>query len=152
MAEPIKVAHHLLLCATPTKGLCSPDPVRGATSWDALKRLVRELGLDHPSRANGIVLRSKVDCLRICETGPVLLIWPEGIVYGGITADRIESILQEHIINQRPIEDWIIKRYSLAMTTPMAMAMPTPMSMSMSMPTAAPASNPGDNEQPSQLD
>lgn len=104
------ISHHLLLCATPAKGLCCPDPAVGAASWDALKRGVRELGLEDPARPEGIVLRTKADCLRICAEGPVLLIWPEGIVYGGVNAERIERILREHVIGGTPIEPWIIKR------------------------------------------
>ena len=104
------IQHHLLLCATPAKALCSPDPAVGVESWNTLKRLVREWGLEDPSRADGIVLRSKADCLRICAEGPVLLIWPEGIVYGGVSAERIERILREHVIGGAPIEEWIVKR------------------------------------------
>ena len=106
----IPVSHHLLLCATPSKALCCPDPAVGAASWDALKRLVRELGLEDPARPEGIVLRTKADCLRLCAGGPILLIWPEGTVYGGIGPERIESILREHVIGGQPIEQWIIKR------------------------------------------
>jgi (2Fe-2S) ferredoxin len=109
----IPVSHHLLLCATPSKALCCPDPAVGATSWDTLKRLVRELELEHPERPGGIVLRSKADCLRICGDGPVLLIWPEGIVYGGVTPERIEAILRTHVIGGTPIDAWILKRYGL---------------------------------------
>ena len=107
------ISHHLLLCATPSKALCCPDPAIGAASWEALKRLVRELGLEDPARAKGIVLRTKADCLRICAEGPILLIWPEGTVYGGVSPERIESILREHVIGGQPIEQWIIKRMSL---------------------------------------
>jgi len=107
------ISHHLLLCATPSKALCSPDPAIGAASWDYLKRLVRELGLEDPARPEGIVLRTKADCLRICAEGPILLIWPEGTVYGGVSPERIESILREHVIGGQPIEQWIIKRMSL---------------------------------------
>jgi (2Fe-2S) ferredoxin len=107
------ISHHLLLCATPSKALCCPDPAIGAASWEALKRLVRELGLEDPARAEGIVLRTKADCLRICAEGPILLIWPEGTVYGGVSPERIESILREHVIGGQPIEQWIIKRMSL---------------------------------------
>jgi (2Fe-2S) ferredoxin len=110
---PALVQHHLLLCATPAKALCCPDPEVGIASWDALKRGVRELGLEDPQRPQGIVLRSKADCLRICVEGPVLLIWPEGIVYGGVTPDRIGRILQEHVIGGRPIEAWVLRRYQL---------------------------------------
>jgi (2Fe-2S) ferredoxin len=107
------VSHHLLLCATPSKALCCPDPAIGAASWDTLKRLVRDLGLEDPTRPGGIVLRSKADCLRICAEGPILLIWPDGVVYGGVTPERIERILREHVLNQQPIEDWQLRRYAL---------------------------------------
>ena len=107
------ISHHLLLCATPSKALCCPDPAVGLASWEALKRLVRELGLEDPARPEGIVLRTKADCLRICAEGPILLIWPEGTVYGGVGPERIEPILREHVIGGQPIEQWIIKRMSL---------------------------------------
>ena len=109
----LRVQHHLLLCATPSKALCCPDPAVGAASWATLKRLVRELGLEDPTRPQGVVLRSKADCLRICGEGPVLLIWPEGIVYGGVTPERIEAILRTHVIGGTPIEEWILRRYGL---------------------------------------
>lgn len=110
VAQPGTICHHLLLCATPSKALCCPDPAVGAASWDALKRLVRELGLEDPARPEGIVLRTKADCLRLCAGGPILLIWPAGIVYGGVSPERIEPILREHIIGGQPIEQWILKR------------------------------------------
>lgn len=109
MAQP-RIAHHLLLCATPSKALCCPDPAVGVASWEALKRLVRELGLEDPARPGGIVLRTKADCLRICADGPVLLIWPEGIVYGAVSPERIERIVREHVIGGVPIEPWILRR------------------------------------------
>ena len=109
-AGPIPVSHHLLLCATPSKALCCPDPAIGAASWDALKQLVRELGLEDPARPGGIVLRSKADCLRICTGGPVLLIWPDGVVYGGVTPERLERIVREHVIGGSPVEAWVVQR------------------------------------------
>jgi len=65
------ISHHLLLCAAPTKALCCPDPELGAASWARLKQLVRELGLEDAARPQGIVLRTKADCLRICAEGPI---------------------------------------------------------------------------------
>ena len=106
----VRVSHHLLLCATPSKALCCPDPEFGVASWNRLKQLVRELGLENPAREQGIVLRTKADCLRICAEGPILLIWPDGVIYGGVTAERIERILKEHVIGGLPIEDWVVGR------------------------------------------
>ena len=107
--EPL-VSHHLLLCASPSKPLCCPDPAVGLASWNTLKRLVRELGLEKPERPEGVVWRTKADCLRICGGGPILLIWPDGIVYGGVTPERIERILREHVLGGVPVEAWILQR------------------------------------------
>ena len=107
-----RVSHHLLLCATATKAKCC-DPQIGAASWAALKREVNHLGLEDPQRDQGIVLRSKADCLRICTKGPVLLIWPDGCWYGAVTPERIPRILRQHIIGGQPIDDWLIQRSSM---------------------------------------
>ena len=115
MSTPIQ--HHLLLCATPTKALCC-DPELGAATWARLKQLVRELGLENPARAGGIVLRTKADCLRVCAGGPILLIWPEGITYGGVTPERLERIVREHVIGGTPIEAWILRRTPFAAASP----------------------------------
>ena len=103
----IRVQHHLLLCATPTKALCG-DPSVGAASWQRLKELVRDLGLEDPTRPQGVVLRSKADCLRVCRDGPVLWIWPEGWIYGGVSVERIERIVHEHLLAGRPVQEWIL--------------------------------------------
>lgn len=105
---------HLLLCATPSKALCQADPAVGAASWERLKGLIRELGLDDPQRPEGVVWRSKVDCLRVCHDGPVLLIWPDGSLYGGVGPERIEQIVRRHVIGGEPVQEWILERCSLA--------------------------------------
>ncbi|MFM8276322.1 MAG: (2Fe-2S) ferredoxin domain-containing protein [Cyanobium sp.] len=103
-----RVHHHLLLCATPSKPLCCTDPERGAACWARLKALVRELGLEDPARPEGVVWRSKIDCLRICRQGPVLHIWPEGITYGELTPERLERILRQHVLAGQPVWEWAL--------------------------------------------
>ena len=104
-----EISHHLLLCATSTTQKCC-DCSTGKASWEKLKELLSELNLENQSQGKGIILRSKVDCLRICKDGPILLIWPDGIWYQRVTPERVESIIKEHIENGFPIEKWIIKR------------------------------------------
>jgi (2Fe-2S) ferredoxin len=111
--QGVEVACHLLLCATPSKPLCC-QPERGAATWSRLKSLIRELGLEDPARSEGVVLRTKADCLRVCHDGPILLIWPDGITYGGVTAERIERIVLEHVIGGRPVQEWIQSRSRFA--------------------------------------
>ena len=104
-----RVSHHLLLCATASKAKCC-DPAVGSQTWDELKRVIRELDLENATRQEGIVLRSKVDCLRVCERGPILVVWPDGIWYADISPDRVERIIEQHIISNQPVEEWIFKR------------------------------------------
>ena len=105
----MRISHHLLLCSTPSKASCC-DPLIGAKSWNQLKVILKELDLENKERKEGIVLRSKVDCLRICSGGPILLVWPDGIWYKEVSPDKVDLIIKEHIIKGRPIEDWILKR------------------------------------------
>lgn len=107
------VQRHLLLCATPTRPQCC-EPGVGAASWNRLKELLRDRGLEAADRREGVVLRTKADCLRVCRGGPILMIWPEGIVYGGVTPERIDRIVQEHLIDGNPIEAWIVARKRFA--------------------------------------
>ncbi len=111
MENKIKISHHILLCATPTKALCC-NSAQGEESWNHLKKLIKELLLEDQNRPQGIVLRSKVDCLRVCRNGPILLIWPDGIWYEKATPERIGIIIKEHIIKGEILKDWVIKSTS----------------------------------------
>jgi (2Fe-2S) ferredoxin len=48
----------------------------------------------------------------------VLLVWPEGIVYGGVTPERIERIVREHVIGGQPIAAWILQRQPFRSISP----------------------------------
>ena len=43
----------------------------------------------------------------------VLLIWPDGIWYGGVSPERMEIILREHVLEGRPCQEWILKQTPL---------------------------------------
>jgi (2Fe-2S) ferredoxin len=43
----------------------------------------------------------------------VLLVWPDGVVYGGVTPERIMRILREHVLEGHPIADWVVRDYAL---------------------------------------
>ncbi len=102
------IRYHLLLCATSLKAKCC-DKATGIASWEHLKKLIREKDLENPNNPKGIVMRSKVDCLRICKDGPILLVWPDGIWYGSITPNKIERIVNDHLLKSKPISKWIIR-------------------------------------------
>ena len=67
---------HIFLCCEQTKPKCC-EMERGRAAWEFLKRRLKELGLSE----QGGILRTKANCLRICEGGPIAVVYPEGAWY-----------------------------------------------------------------------
>ncbi|MCU0713522.1 MAG: ferredoxin [Pirellula sp.] len=93
---------HVFLCIGDS--CCSQEA--GEKSWKALKNLLKEQNLslsDSPSAC----FRTKVGCLRVCKGGPILVVYPEGHWYFGMTADKIPEFVDRQIVKGEPISEWI---------------------------------------------
>ena len=91
---------HVFLCTGPT--CCTPEV--GQAAWEALKKHLKDHNLGSGPNA---CYRTKVGCLRICCHGPTVVVYPECTWYSGMTADRLPRFVQEHLIEGRPIREWI---------------------------------------------
>jgi len=96
-------SRHVILCA----GVTCCDAPTGLAAWEALKRQIMDQGL------SAVCQRTRAACLRVCCAGPIVVVYPEGTWYHDMTADRIPRFVREHLVEGRPVEEWIFVRSPL---------------------------------------
>ncbi len=59
-------------------------------------------------KLSGRFRAQKAGCLDACEYGPSMVVYPDGIFYGGVLPSDVKEIFEEHILNNRPVKRLLI--------------------------------------------
>jgi (2Fe-2S) ferredoxin len=93
---------HVFLCPGPN--CCAREA--GLATWEALKAGCKADGVD--------ALRTKAECLRVCAGGPWMVVYPDGTWYGGVTPERCERIVRQHVKGGQPVTEWVERTQTLS--------------------------------------
>lgn len=97
---------HIFICTNQRKEgerICCGEMI-GLDLVAAFKKLVKDNKLTTTVRAQ------RAGCFEICESGPNVIVYPEGIVYAKVQLSDVNEIFEEHILKDRPVQRLILTK------------------------------------------
>ncbi len=72
--------------------------------YDSLKEKLKAAGVD---KGELRIKKSRATCFGTCKSGPLLCVQPDGIWYYDISPEKLDRIIQEHFVNNKPVAEYI---------------------------------------------
>lgn len=91
---------HLMVCV----GERCTENGAGQALYEQLKDKFKEAGLNTGALR---VKRSRVTCFGTCRSGSLICIQPDGVWYYDVTSEKLDRIIQEHLLEGVPVTDYI---------------------------------------------
>lgn len=103
----MKYDKHIFICTNqraPGADKPSCGEAHGLELVTEFKKILKERNLPIKVRAQ------KAGCLDICNYGPTLVVYPEGIFYVGVGISDVKEIIEQHIVNNKPVARLVLDR------------------------------------------
>lgn len=96
---------HIFVCNNQRTGTekLSCGEAHGLELVGEFKKQLKDLNVNLKTRAN------KSGCLGICDLGPTIAIYPEGVFYVGVQKEDVREIVSSHIVNKIPVDRLLLK-------------------------------------------
>lgn len=98
MPKPLK---HVFVCTQSRP----PEHPRGSCAAKGSADVLQEFAQQFEQRQFwGRYAVTGSGCLGTCGTGPSVLVYPEGVMYGNVTKEDVTAIIEEHLLGDKPVE------------------------------------------------
>lgn len=96
--------YHVFLCTS-----CRPNGTQnGMCAKRGSPALLEKLMMEVEDRElTGDVMINNTGCFGICQNGPVMVVYPEGIWYRELDETKIEEIVESHFENGEPVKEYM---------------------------------------------
>ncbi len=93
------VKKHLFVCtAQKPQGIPDCSEKGGGDLLTAFKAAIYRANLEKD------VLISGCGCIGVCNYGPNVVVYPEGVWYTGVKMEEVQKIVDEHLVNGRKLD------------------------------------------------
>ena len=96
---------HIFICTNQRpEGAAKPScgEEHGMALVTEFKKQVKEKGLSVEIRAQ------KTGCLDVCDFGPALVVYPDGVFYQHVQISDVAEIVEEHLIANKVVERLVL--------------------------------------------
>ena len=98
------IQYHVFVCTGKSCSAADSAEVR-----DAFERELNDRGLQFGKEKkgrnpNGSVVLTECGSVGFCAIGAAVMVYPDGVWYAQVRASDVPEIVEEHIVNGRPVE------------------------------------------------
>ncbi|MFQ6115867.1 MAG: ferredoxin [bacterium] len=95
-----KFRQHYFVCTNARPPFAKPScgPKNANQILVLLQEEAEKRGLSGHIKINGC------SCLDLCEDGPTIVVYPEGVWYAHVTPEDISEIVESHMISGKPVK------------------------------------------------
>jgi (2Fe-2S) ferredoxin len=105
---PVRFRHHVFVCENRRPG----DDPRGSCACKGSVEVRAALKAELKRRGLKDVRANAAGCLDACAFGPSVVVYPEGVWYGGVTVADVPEIVEQHLVGGRPVERLVLRQFT----------------------------------------
>jgi len=97
MTDKLKIPpykHHAIMCVGKACGENMP----------LLKYIKKRMVEEGLAEGEGSVRVNRAGCLGVCEQGPIMVVYPEGVWYADMNEAKVDAIIAQHLKGGKPLE------------------------------------------------